>query len=126
MTYEPRGARNSKSPSGPYSRICRPLGLSPVAVTVDDVYRCTITYGALCDTAGVPWLTHAVGTFLGQIAHWCHANGYPPINSLAVNAQTRVPGEGYDGAGGICTDIGWANEVRSSIAFAAYPTASAV
>ena len=109
-----------------HSRICKPLALSASGVTDDDVYRCTITYGALCNSAGVPWLTRAVGQFLGQIADWCRANGYPPINSLAVNAQTRVPDEGYDGAGGICTDVGWPGKVRSAIAFTSYPSAWAV
>ena len=57
-----------------------------------------ISYTALCERAGLPWLTRAVGPFLREVAEWCQANGWPPINSLAVNAGTRMPGEGYDGA----------------------------
>jgi hypothetical protein len=83
-----------------HRRICRPRRLTSNAVTPDAVYQSTITYGDLCARAGVPYLTRAVARFLAEIADWCNANGWPPLNSLAVNAQTRVPGEGYDGAGG--------------------------
>lgn len=103
-----------------HRRICQPRALTRNY----DVHECTITYGNLCEAASVPWLTHAVGPFLDEIAKWCHANGYPPLNSLAVNAGTRVPGEGYDGAGGgICSDLRWPQEVASCIAFTGYPRA---
>ncbi|MEE8449562.1 MAG: hypothetical protein V3S39_08005, partial [Thermodesulfobacteriota bacterium] len=61
-----------------------------------DVDAYLIPYGTLCDRAGVPYLTRGVGKFLQEVAEWCHNNGWPPINSLAVNQDTRMPGEGYD------------------------------
>jgi hypothetical protein len=33
-----------------------------------------------------------VGHFLQETAEWCNAKGWLPINSLAVNADTRRPG----------------------------------
>ena len=47
-----------------------------------------------------PYLTHGVGHFLGQVAEWCQGNGLPPLNSLAVNAETKMPGDGYYTAAG--------------------------
>jgi len=60
----------------------------------------TIPYSKLCQQAGVGHVLRIVGSFLGEIAEWCSANGYPPLTALAVNARTSLPGEGYDGAGG--------------------------
>jgi hypothetical protein len=69
-----------------HRRICRPRGLTPNSVGDYDLRECTVAYGHLCEMARVPFLTHAVGHFLGEIADWCHASGWPPLNSLAVNA----------------------------------------
>jgi hypothetical protein len=81
-----------------------------------DINRDAIRYGDLCSRAGVPHLTRIVGGFLAEIAEWCAANGWPPINSLAVNGETRIPGEGY-------YDIAkWPSEVEECIRFNGYPT----
>jgi hypothetical protein len=89
-----------------------------VRVTDADVNRCLITYSALCERAGVPWLVRTVGSFLGELASWCSSMGYPPINALAVNATTRMPGDGYYGAEQ-CHE--WPREVRECLAFQGYP-----
>jgi hypothetical protein len=44
--------------------------------------------------------------------------GYPPLNALAVNAQTRMPGDGYYGAEQ-CQF--WPKEVRACLVFQGYP-----
>jgi hypothetical protein len=82
--------------------------------------RYTVTYSDLCARAGVPHLTRIAGPFLGEIAEWCSTNGYPPLNSLAVNGSTGQPGDGYDGAGGFKL-IDWPAEVETCIQFAGYP-----
>jgi hypothetical protein len=84
------------------------------------VDRCVITYGDLCSQANVPGLERSVGHFLQEVAEWCAAHGYPPINALAVNADSRMPGEGYDLAPG-CSIMRWPAEATDAIAFAGYP-----
>lgn len=80
-----------------------------------------ISYGELCERAGVPHLTRDVGTYLGEVADWCAARGWPAINSLAVQADSRMPGVGYDGAGdGLCSLVNWEEEVTQCIRFSKY------
>ncbi|HWO41509.1 MAG TPA: hypothetical protein VNO43_06865 [Candidatus Eisenbacteria bacterium] len=79
-----------------------------------------ITYGELCERAGLPHLKPVVGKFLREIAAWCDANGWPPLNSLAVNHETRTPGRGYDRAPG-CSLAGWRKELAACLAFPGYP-----
>lgn len=81
---------------------------------------CTIPYSRLCERAGIPYLTHSVGHFLVEVAEWCVLNGWPPLNALAVNKDSRMPGLGYDGAPG-CTLEAWPAEVRAAIDFGGYP-----
>lgn len=81
----------------------------------------TIPYKTLCERAGVPWLTQSVGHFLQETAEWCDAKSWPPINSLAVNADTRRPGEGYDNAPN-CSLETWLDQVMECIDFRGYPT----
>ena len=81
---------------------------------------CIIPYGDLCGQAGKPHLKPTVGKFLREIAAWCHENGWPPLNSLAVNHETRRPGHGYDSAPG-CSREHWQDEVTACITFAGYP-----
>ena len=85
-----------------------------------DVDSALIPYGVLCDRAGLSYLSRAVGPFLREIAEWCHNNGWPPINSLAVNHLTRMPGEGYEKAPG-CSLLNWPKEVEACIRFSGYP-----
>jgi hypothetical protein len=84
------------------------------------VSRYTISYSDLCAKAGVPHVTRIVGSFLQEIAEWCANQPYPPLNSLAVNASTGQPGDGYDGAGGFRM-LDWPVEVEQCIQFAGYP-----
>lgn len=84
---------------------------------IDD---CVITYGDLCREAGTPGLERSIGRFLQEVAQWCDANKYPPINSLAVNAESRMPGESYDLAPG-CSIVTWPQEVTAAILFQNYP-----
>jgi hypothetical protein len=44
----------------------------------------------------------------------------PPLNSLAVNAQTGIPGASYDGAGGFHT-VDWPRDVDACIRIGKYP-----
>ena len=85
-----------------------------------DVNACIITYGDLCDQAGCLELVHVVGDFLQETAEWCVDRGWPPINALAVNADSRMPGDGYDRAPR-CSLLGWHDEVRRCIDFCGYP-----
>lgn len=95
--------------------ICRPRrGAQP------SVDSCVITYALVCERAGVPHLTRSVGQFLREVAQWCDENGWPPINALAVNRDTRMPGEGYDGAPG-CSLLAWSGEAQAAIEFSGYP-----
>jgi hypothetical protein len=81
---------------------------------------CLITYGALCECAGLLHLKPAAGKYLREIAQWCHDNGWPPLNALAVNHDSRTPGHGYDGAPG-CSLAHWKDEATACIKFAGYP-----
>ena len=81
---------------------------------------CLITYDALCECAGLLHLKPTVGKYLREIAQWCHDNGWPPLNALAVNHDTHRPGRGYSGAPG-CSLERWQDEVTACIEFADYP-----
>lgn len=82
--------------------------------------RYTIPYGRLCEQAGVSHVLTIVGSFLGEIADWCAAKSYPPLNSLAVKVSTGLPGDGYDGAGGFHI-VNWPADVERCIRFTKYP-----
>lgn len=82
--------------------------------------RCVITYGDLCDHAGYPEVTQGVGRYLQEIAELCHQQGWPPLNSLAVNKDNRVPGGNYDLAPG-CSLATWDRDAERCILFAGYP-----
>lgn len=84
------------------------------------INECVIAYGDLCRAAGCPGLDHVAGQFLGEIAAWCAANRWPPINALAVNGTSRIPGNGYDLASG-CDADNWEQEVEACILFTGYP-----
>ncbi|MGP8260267.1 MAG: hypothetical protein ACLQM6_09995 [Acidobacteriaceae bacterium] len=57
---------------------------------------CLIAYGDIATRAGYPELTRTIGIFLGEVAEICAQRGWPPLNALAVNRDTRMPGEGFD------------------------------
>ncbi len=79
-----------------------------------------IGYDDLCEQAGLPHLKATVGKYLREVAQWCHDNGWPPLNALAVNHDTQRPGRGYDRAPG-CKRETWQDEVAAAINFAGYP-----
>jgi hypothetical protein len=81
---------------------------------------CLITYGDLCDRAGHSQVLRSVGRFLLETAGWCAAHKHPPINALAVNAESRMPGDSYDVAPG-CNLLSWPDEVRACIDHMDYP-----
>jgi hypothetical protein len=82
--------------------------------------QCRITYGNLCEQAGVPHLTRNPGSFLAEVASWCAARGLPPINALAVNNETDMPGDNYDLAEG-CSLLTWPAEHNAAIRCREYP-----
>lgn len=54
------------------------------------------TYGELCTQLG---LHHrAAGWFLGVIQEYCYRHKLAPLQALAVNKKTRLPGYGYIGS----------------------------
>ena len=65
----------------------------PILVKVARTGSKRITYAELCKPLG---LHHrAAGWFLGVIQTHCKKHGLPPLQALAVNKRTRVPGGGY-------------------------------
>ena len=107
-----------------HRQFCRTFNGAPENITDRMVEQSVIFYGNLCERAGVPFLTHGVGRFLGEIAEWCEESGWPPLNSLAVNRATGMPGGGYDGAPG--SDLlHWPEQVRQCMVFGGYPETAA-
>src|SRR4051812_47289810 len=85
------------------------------------VNSCTIPYRQLCELAGYAEIVQSVGRYLRETAEWCAENNYPPLNALAVNAISQMPGDNYDLAAG-CNLLSWPDEVRTCIEFQGYPT----
>lgn len=79
-----------------------------------------LTYADLCKQAGFQHLKPTVGKYLREIAGWCHKNGWPPLNALAVNYKTLRPGRGYGDAPG-CNSNDWRDQVTDCIGFKGYP-----
>jgi hypothetical protein len=98
-----------------HRRVCLVAG-----VPIPSPDSCVIPYKELCERAGVEFLTRSVGIFMGEIAEWCAANGWPPLNSLAVNGETRMPGYGYENAVG-CSILDWPVQIEMCIGFRGYP-----
>ena len=80
---------------------------------------CVIEYGVLCERAGYPEIVRSVGHYLLETARWCSGR-WPPINSLAVNRDSRMPGESYDVAPG-CSLLNWPDEAQAAIDCVNYP-----
>jgi hypothetical protein len=81
-----------------------------------------ISYSTLCGQAGVPFMTHSSGGPLEEIAAYCEQHHWPPINALAVNHDSRYPGEGYFSAPGCSHTLdGWVEDVRTVLAFDRHP-----
>jgi len=78
-----------------------------------------LPYGELCTRAGLGYLPLGLDHFLGQVAYWCQSKGLPPLNALAVNAQTKMPGDGYYAVAG--SHLNWWSNVQACIACGKYP-----
>jgi len=79
-----------------------------------------LSYGDLCERAGLAHLKPMVGKWLREIALWCHENGWPLLNALAVNYKTLRPGCGYGDAPG-CSSDRWRDQVTACMRFKGYP-----
>jgi hypothetical protein len=109
-----------------HEQACRQNGVhKSKEVTDETINRSVISYGTLCDRAGIPFLTQRSGRFLGEIAEWCYKNRWPPLNALAVREDTRMPGQGYEGTIG-CSLLRWPDDIRKCIAFARYPASYSI
>jgi hypothetical protein len=97
-----------------HKHVCPPLAENP------DIDLFLISYGDLCERAGLPHIKPTAGKFLREIAQWCHENHWPPLNALAVNHDTRSPGHGYDNAPG-CSLEHWPEQMIACISFLDYP-----
>jgi len=82
-------------------------------ITDTQIDRHLITYGRLCEDAGLPAsMAIGIGKFLGEIAEYCSTLDCPPINALAVNSESRMPGDNYDLAEG-CSILQWPDQVKA-------------
>ncbi|WP_434622697.1 hypothetical protein [Azospirillum sp. B2RO_4] len=55
-----------------------------------------LTYKELSDAIGVHW--RVANLYLGIIQKYCKEKDLPPLQSIAVNAKTGLPGNGYSGS----------------------------
>lgn len=58
-----------------------------------------ITYGELCEKIGLSreyYRPAVTSYFLGIIQEYCRWRGVPPLQAVAVNKATGVPGKGYE------------------------------
>jgi hypothetical protein len=104
-----------------HREICGSFTGSADAVTEDLIKAETISYKALLIKIGAPQsLAESIGNYLGEVADWCDARSFPPVNALAINASLGMPGSGYFTAAGASEK--WDNDVRKCIAFRGYPS----
>jgi hypothetical protein len=80
---------------------------------------CLIAYGELSARIGAPELTRSIGSFLFHVAKLCEEHGWPPLNALAVNKDSKMPGGGYDDAAQ-CDLVKWPDEVKDCMAFSGF------
>src|SRR5690242_17938156 len=81
---------------------------------------CLITYGVLGRQAVDPAVVRTVGLFLRVVGVGCQEKGSPPLNALAVNQDSRMPGDNYEVAPG-CSLLDWPTQAQACIAFTGYP-----
>lgn len=55
-----------------------------------------LTYRQLSDAIGVHW--RVANLYLGVIQKYCKDKELPPLQALAVNGRTGLPGSGYYGS----------------------------
>lgn len=80
---------------------------------------CLITYDQLVERSCVPISPQSIGAFLWEIGAYCSDRGWPPLNALAVNRQTRMPLEWIGDALGF-PRMEWSTEVERCIYFRGY------
>lgn len=68
----------------------------PVLVRLALAKKQPLTYGELCTKLG--FHPRAAQWFLGVIQTHCKKSGLPPLQALAVNKRSRLPGKGYTGS----------------------------
>lgn len=90
----------------------------PKNVNQKSVEKAIIAYQAIGTNAHIGW--RDIGQPLRDIAEWCDEQGWPPLNSLAVNNKTHEPSKEYDGAGNFQL-AQWCYDVRKCIGFSGYP-----
>jgi hypothetical protein len=80
------------------------------------VNKYLISYGLLIERAGLSayLAPRSISPFLREIAEECAKLGLKPLNALAVNGETRMPGASYDAAGGFRLSE-WAKDVPETI-----------
>lgn len=79
-------------------------------------------YAVLIERARVPLSPKNCGRQMEHIAEWCKEHSLPPLNALAVNADSHMPGEGYDGAADdYCHIRRWPEEVEAVRQCGEYP-----
>ena len=67
-------------------------------------------------------MTQSAGGPLEEIAAYCKEKEWPPINALAVNLDSRYPGDGYFSAPGCSPALeGWVQDVGRVLACTEYP-----
>lgn len=109
-----------------HEQVCESFGVDAAENVTDRMIdQSIIPYGVFCERAGVPFLTRGVGQFLQETAEFCDQNDWPPLNALAVNVETGMPGDGYDIAPG-CALIRWPEDVKRCIAFGGYPPSTEI
>jgi hypothetical protein len=82
--------------------------------------ECLLSYGEVCEYAGLPLLIEPVSGCLWEIAEFCAENEWPPLNALVINARTGEPNKSYDKAPG-CSLKAWRDEAQRCIEYAHYP-----
>jgi hypothetical protein len=103
-----------------HREICGSFSGTPETVKDELIQKATISYKELLMKVGAPpTLAKSVGTYLGEVADWCDARCFPPVNALAINATLGMPGTGYFTAAGASGK--WGNDVRKCIVFRGYP-----
>ena len=80
----------------PINHAARAAKAWPILVRLARSEAGLITYGQL--TAQIGLHHRAAAWFLGVIQTYCKRNRLPPLQALAVNKRTRLPGKGYVGS----------------------------
>lgn len=113
MTPHARALVNSLLVQHRSSTQTHPPGLRPV------VGHYVIRYSVLCAAAGVPHVADAKAPLLLEVAEWCLARKFPPIQSLAIG-EAGIPIASYGVAADPETEE-WLRQLDACIRFEGYP-----